>query len=98
MAVHTIAILTVAYLRPAIMGFCFGVNFKFHSFKLSYTTKVQQIAFLALLIIVQHTLFFVLEIFSFRHTLIIFKKVLGVGTFSFVFCILFISLFNVKKK
>ena len=97
-AIHTIATLTIAYLRPSMMRFCFGVNFKFQNFKSAHSSKTQQITFLALLIIVHHILFFSLEFFSFSYILIILKKVLIIGTSSFVFCILFISLFNVKEK
>ena len=59
MALHAASSVTIAYLRPAIMRFVFGVNFEFQSFKLSNTTRIQQITFLALLIITHHLLFYI---------------------------------------
>ncbi|WP_373072418.1 rod shape-determining protein MreD [Zeaxanthinibacter enoshimensis] len=98
MALHAASSVTIAYLRPAIMRFVFGVNFEFQSFKLSNTTLVQQITFLALLIITHHLLFFTLEIFSFSNLLIILKKVVFTGAATLVVCLLFRTLFSVKKE
>ena len=98
LAIHSAATLTIAYLRPTIMRFCFGVNYEFQSFKLSSVPRIQQITYLALLILVHHTVFFVLEVFSFANFLLILKKVLMVSLASLVLCILFSSLFSVKKE
>ncbi len=97
LAIHTTATVSIAYFRPTIMRFCFGVNYEFQSFKLSNTTRAQQITFLALLIIVHHLIFFMLEIFSFANFLLILKKVFAVGSISFVLCLLFSSLFSVRR-
>ncbi|MEK6153400.1 rod shape-determining protein MreD [Flavobacteriaceae bacterium 3-367] len=98
MALHTAATLTIAYLRPTIMRFCFGVNYEFQSFKLSNTTKAQQITFLALLVLTHHLIFFFLEIFSLSNLLLILKKVLFTGSATLVLCLLFGSLFSVSKE
>ncbi|MDV7138136.1 rod shape-determining protein MreD [Maribacter sp. TH_r10] len=98
MAIHTAATTTIAYLRPFIMRFVFGINYEFQSFKLSNTTKAQQFTFLALLILVHHTVFFSLEIFSIANLLLIVKKVLSIGAASLILCLLFSSLFSVNKE
>ena len=98
MALHAAASLTIAYLRPAIMRFVFGVNYEFQSFRLSNSTRIQQITFLALLIVVHHIIFFGLEIFSLSNLLLILKKVLFTGIASLVLCILIGSLFGVSKE
>ena len=82
----------------AIMRFVFGVNFEFQSFKLSNTTRVQQITFLALLIIVHHLVFFTFEIFSLANFLLILKKVFATGTATLILCLLFGSLFSMRKE
>ena len=97
MALHAAATITIAYMRPAIMRFVFGVNFEFQSFKLSNTTRVQQITFLALLIVVHHLVFFTLEIFNLTNFLLILKKVLATGAVTLVLCLLFGSLFRIRK-
>ncbi|MBC6998948.1 MULTISPECIES: rod shape-determining protein MreD [Bacteroidota] len=98
MAIHTASTITIAYIRPAIMRFVFGVNFEFQSFKLSNTTQVQQITFLTLLILVHHLVFFTLEIFSLANFLLVLKKVLATGAATLILCLLFGSLFSVRKE
>ena len=98
MALHAASTVTIAYLRPAIMRFVFGVNYEFQSFKLSNTTRAQQITFLALLIVVHHLVFFTLEIFSFANIILILKRVLANGATTLILCLLFTSLFSVKKE
>ncbi len=98
MAIHAASTVTIAYIRPAIMRFVFGVNIEFQSFRLSNTTRAQQFTFLALLIIVHHAVFFTLEIFSFANILLILKKVVAIGAASIILCLLFNSLFSAKKE
>ncbi|MFK5973339.1 MAG: rod shape-determining protein MreD [Flavobacteriaceae bacterium] len=98
MAIHTAAIITIAYLRPTIMRFVFGVNYEFQSFRLGNSSKVQQITFLALLIVVHHFVFFTLEIFNFENMLFVLKKVISIGLATLVLCLLFSSLFSVRKE
>ena len=98
MALHSAATITIAYLRPAIMRFVFGINYEFQSFKLSNTTRAQQFTFLALLILVHHMVYFSLEVFSIANLLLIVKKVLSIGFASLILCLLFGSLFSVNKE
>ncbi len=98
MALNAASTVTIAYLRPTIMRFVFGVNYEFQSFKLSNSTRVQQITFLTLLIIAHHVIFFTLEIFSLSNLLLILKKVIFTGIATLILCLLFVSLFSVKKE
>lgn len=98
LALHAAATLSIAYLRPAIMRFVFGINYEFQSFKLSNTTRAQQITFLALLIVAHHVIFFTLEIFSLSNLLVILKKVIFTGIGTLILCLLFNSLFSVQKE
>lgn len=98
LAIHAAATVTIGYLRPTIMRFCFGVNYEFQNFKLTNTTTAQQITFLALLIIIHHLVFFTLEIFSLANTLLILKKVLSNSAATLILCLLLSSLFSVKKE
>ncbi len=98
MALNAASTVTIAYLRPTIMRFVFGVNYEFQSFKLGSATKVQQITFLALLIVIHHMVFFTLEIFNLVNILLILKKVIFIGLATLVLCLLFGSLFSVRKE
>lgn len=98
MAINAASTITIAYLRPTIMRFVFGVNYEFQSFKLANATIVQQFTFLLLLIVVHHLVFFTLEIFSFSNLLLILKKVVSISAATLVLCLLFGSLFSVRKE
>jgi rod shape-determining protein MreD len=98
LALHAAATVSIAYLRPTIMRFVFGINYEFQSFKLSNTTRAQQITFLALLIVAHHVIFFTLEIFSLPNLLVILKKVIFTGIGTLILCLLFSALFSVQKE
>ncbi|MDP5229819.1 MAG: rod shape-determining protein MreD [Cellulophaga sp.] len=98
LAFHSAATITIAFLRPTIMRFCFGVNFEFQSFKINTVPWIQKITFLGLLIFIHHTVFFTLEVFSFDNFLLILKKIVLVILASLLLCTLFSSLFSIKKE
>ena len=98
LALHSAATVTIAYLRPAVMRFVFGVNYEFQSFRLSNTTRAQQFTFLALLILVHHSIFFSLEIFSLSNLLLILKKVVFNSLGTIILCLLLSSLFSPSKE
>lgn len=98
LAVHTLAILTAAFARPFIMRFCFGVNYEFQNFTFKNTTKIQRITYLALLIVLHHTIFFCFEILSFSHILLILKKIVSTSLLTIFLCTLFSSLFSPKSE
>lgn len=93
MALHSTAILTMAFARPILMRFCFGANFEFQGFTFNNTTRVQRMTFLGLLIVFHHLIFFSLELLSFSHFLLILKKVLFTGVATFLISLLLSSLF-----
>ncbi len=96
MALHAIAAVTLAYVRPVLMRFCFGANYDFQGFTFKSTTRVQRVTFLLLLILLQHVVFFTLEILSFSHILLILKKILFTGIATLVLCVLLSSLFAME--
>jgi len=93
LAIHSAAILTIAFARPVIMRFCFGANFEFQGFTFKNTTRVQRMTFLGLLIILHHLVFFSLELLSFSHIILILKKTILTGIATFIISILISSLF-----
>lgn len=98
LALNAAATTTIAYLRPTIMRFVFGVNYEFQSFKLNNSTKAQQFTFLALLVVIHHAIYFTLEIFSVTNTVLILKKTVSIGLASILLCLLFGSLFSTRKE
>ncbi len=93
MALHAMAGLTLAYVRPVVMRFCFGANYEFQGFTFKNTTRIQRITFLLFMVLIQHLVFFTFEILSFSHILLILKKILFTGIVTLFLCILLSSLF-----
>ncbi len=93
MALHAMVGVTLAYVRPLIMRFCFGANYEFQGFTFKSTTRIQRITFLLILILIQHFVFFTFEILSFSHILLILKKVLATSVVTLILSILLSSLF-----
>lgn len=98
LAIHTAATLTIAFVRPVLMRFCFGANFEFQGFTFKNTTRVQRMTFLGLVIGFHHLIFFSLELLSFSHLLLILKKVLLTGIATFLISLLLSSLFAKKTE
>ena len=98
LALHSIASLTVAYVRPVIMRFCFGVNYEFQNFSFRNTTKIQRLTFLGLLVLIHQTVYFSFEIMSLSHFLLILKKIFATGIVTLVMCTLFSSLFSPQSE
>ncbi|MAU17495.1 MAG: rod shape-determining protein MreD [Muricauda sp.] len=98
LALNALASVTIAYTRPAIMRFCFGVNYDFQNFSFKNTTKLQRITFMALVVLIHHLIFFSFEILSIAHILLILKKVIATGIVTLILCILFSSLFSPKTE
>ena len=98
MALNALASLTIAYARPVLMRFCFGVNYEFQNFSFKNTTNVQRVTLLALMVLIHHLIFFSLEILSIAHILLILKKVFATGIVTLILCTLFSSLFNPKSE
>jgi len=94
LALHTVSVLTVAYLRPFLMRFCFGTNFDFQGFNLKNTTRIQRYSLLALIVIIHHFIYFSLEIFSFAHLLLILKKFFFISLGTLILVLLINSLFS----
>ncbi|MCK0161604.1 rod shape-determining protein MreD [Allomuricauda sp. F6463D] len=98
LALNALASVSIAYIRPAIMRFCFGVNFDFQNFSFKNTTKLQRITFMALVVLIHHLIFYTFEILSIAHILLILKKVFATGIVTLILCILFSSLFSPKTE
>lgn len=97
LAIHTISLLIVTYLRPKIMRFNFGLNFEQKSFKIYKAPLQQRLLFLLLITGLHHLIFFSTETFSFFHLGLVLKKTFATTPISFFLSALIIVLFSPKK-
>lgn len=98
MAINAAATLLIAYIRPAVLRFVFGVNYEFQSFKLYNTSFTQKAVYIFILVITHHFVLFSLEIFNFSQIGLILKKTILSTLFTFVLAELLSFLFSTRKK
>lgn len=96
--INAAACLVVAYIRPAVLRFSFGVSYDYQTIKFSSTPFGSRISYVAIIVFVHHLILFLLEIFSFAHLLLVLKKTLYSGIFTILLVFLSLALFSRKPK
>ncbi len=95
--IHAAASTFIAYIRPAILKFSFGVSYQYNTIRISTTAFGERITYIALMVFIHHLLLFSLEIFNFNHILLILKSTLFSGIFSVILIICLVLLFSRKN-
>jgi len=96
--VHAAACVTIAYVRPLILKFSFGMIYEHQTIKFSNTEFGQRLTYFSIIIFIHHLLLFSLEIFNASNILLILKKTLFSGIFTILICLLITVLFSSKRK
>lgn len=94
--VHAAACTFVAYIRPVILKYSFGISYEYNSVKLEKAALTEQLVYIASIIILHHFVMFALEIFSFEHTLLLLKSTLFSGIFTLVLILGSLIIFTKK--
>ena len=93
---HTIASLTVSYLRPIIMKYSYGLTSEKPKSLLTDPRKTNNFFFLLVFISVHHLIYFAIAYFSADALLLIIKNSLITMIFSLILILLISSLYRVK--
>jgi hypothetical protein len=96
--INAAACLVVAYIRPALLRFSFGVSYDYQTIKFSNTQPGSRISYIAIMVFVHHFILFLLEFFNFAHFLLLLKKTLYSGLFTIILVFLTLALFNGKRR
>lgn len=96
--INAAASLVVAYIRPALLRFSFGVSYDYQTVRFSSTPYGSRFSYVALMVFLHHLVLFLLEIFSFAHLLLLLKKTLFSGIFTIVLVFLALALFIRKSR
>lgn len=97
-ALHATVLVLMAYIRPKIMRFIFGLNFEHSNFKIHQAPIAQRYSFIATVIFLQHFLYFAAEAFDWSKIGLILQKTFVTGLVSFMFAVLLMILLSPKKK
>lgn len=96
--VHAAACAFIAYIRPVVLKYSFGVSYEYNSVKINKADLMERLAYIASLVFLHNFVMFSLEIFSFGHILLLLKSTLFSGIFTILVIICTMVIFNGKSS
>ena len=96
--VHAAASVFIAFIRPLILKFSFGVSYEYNAVKLNKVTFTERLLYVTLMVFLHHSVLFTLEIFNTTHILLILKSTLFSGVFSVLLILCVLLLFRNKEN
>ena len=93
---HMIASLTIAFLRPYIIQFSFGVNSDVSTGMVRGTSLSNRLLYLTLMVFIHHLILFIVVYFSLKSISIIFKYTFFNTIFSFTLLWISLSFFKTR--
>ena len=94
---HTIATLTIAFLRLPIIKFSFGVNYDVPMGMIKGSLLRQRLLYFMLMVVIHHLVLYSIVYFSFDNTIIILKNTLFTSFFTFIVVFISLGLFREKN-
>lgn len=96
--IHATACLMLAYARPFVLKYSFGVSYEYNTIKINHTTMRGRLTYISSLVVLHHLIFYTLEIFNLKHTLFILKSVLFSSIFTILLSLILMIIFSTKKS
>ena len=96
--IHAAASVCIAYARPLILRFSFGVQYENYAIKFDNVEFGAKLTYITLLTLIHHIVLFSLEIFSISKILLVFQKTLFSSIFTILLCMLITIIFSRKSK
>lgn len=96
--IHATACLTLAYFRPSLFKFAFGVSYEYQTIKLNDVLTPERFSFISLAVLIHHFTLFLLEAFQISFFLDLLIRTLLSAVFTIISCIIIIYLIKPNKK
>ena len=96
--IHATACLVLAYFRPAIFKFAFGLSYEYQTVKLNDVLTPERFSFILLSVVIHHFTLFILEAFQFSFIFDILIRTLLSTIFTIIICIIIIYLIKPNKR
>lgn len=96
--IHAAACVALAYIRPVVLKFSFGMSYEHYTLKISQTPWGERLSYMTILVFIHHFILFSLEIFNFKHTLLILKSTLFSSIVTTLLCVILMVLFTKRSK
>jgi rod shape-determining protein MreD len=96
--VHAAACLVLAFLRPYIFKFSFGLSYEYQTVKLNDVLTPQRFSFILVAVVLHHFILFLLETFQVSFIFEILLKTILSSIFTIVICIIIIYLIKPNRR
>ena len=94
---HTVATLTIAFLRLSIIKFSFGVNYDVPMGMIKGSLLSQRVLYFILMVFIHHLVLYSVVYFSFDNIITILKNTLFTSFFTFIMVFISLGLFREKN-
>lgn len=96
--VHATASLVLAYIRPSLFKFSFGLSYEYQTVKIAEKITPERISFLVLAIFTHHLVLFLLEFFRLSLIFSVIGRTFLTTIFTFFVSLLIIYLIKPSKR
>lgn len=96
--VHATACLVLAFIRPSIFKFSFGVSYEYQTVKIADKFSPERFSFILIAVLLHHIVLYLLEIFRFNFFWEILWRTLLSTTFTLLLCFIIIYLIKPSKR
>jgi rod shape-determining protein MreD len=96
--IHAAACVFIAYVRPVILKFSFGMMYDHQTIKFESAEFGAKLTYITILASLHHLILFSLEIFSVSQVILVLQKTLFSSIFTILLCVIITILFSKKNK
>ena len=96
--IHTMSSLILAYVRPTLFKFSFGLSYEYQTVKIADKISPERITLLLLAIFIHHFILFFFEYFRFDLIFTVLLRTLFSTLFTFIICLLTIYLIKPSNR
>ncbi|MET3017934.1 rod shape-determining protein MreD [Flavobacterium hydatis] len=96
--IHATACLVLAYYRPYIFKFSFGLSYEYQTIKLNDSLTPERFSFLLVSVLLHHIILFTLEAFQFNFIIDVLLRTLFSTIFTIITCIIIIYLIKPNRR
>lgn len=96
--VHTAACVMLAYYRPMLFKFAFGLSYEYQTIRINDKLSPERFSFILLSVVIHHLTLFILEVFTLSSLWEILVRTIVSTLFTTLLCILIIYLIKPSKQ
>ena len=96
--VHATACLLLAYFRPAIFKFSFGLSYEYQTVRLNDSLTPERFSFILIAVVIHHFVLFILEVFKISFLWEILVRTMLSTVFTIITCIIIIYIIKPNKR